>query len=105
LCDPTNEIIQEMELKTAYYKDLLNRFDTHIVSTKSISNGNHYTGHINEFLCYLEEREILTLKRIDTPVMKAYFNYLIERPKQRGTGTLSVRSVNDNLSSIRMFSI
>lgn len=105
LCDPTNTITQEMELKTIYYKDLLKRFDVHILSTKSIKSGNHYTGHVQEFLCYLEEHKIWNLKKADTSIMKAYFNYLIERPKKRGTGKLSVSSVNDNLSSLRMFSI
>lgn len=94
-----------MELKTTYYKDLLNRFDRHIISTKSIESGNHYTGQLKEFLCYLEEREIWKLKKVDTPIMKAYFNYLIERPKKRGTGKLSARTVNDHLSTLRMFSI
>lgn len=94
-----------MELKTTYYKDVLDRFDKHIISTKSIESGNHYTGQLKEFLCYLEQHEIYKLKKVDTPIMKAYFNYLIERPKKRGTGKLSARTVNDHLSTLRMFSI
>jgi integrase/recombinase XerD len=94
-----------MELKTTHYNDLLQKFDTHIVSTKSIKSGNHYTGQAKDFLCFLETNEILNLKKVDEPIMKAYFNHLITRPKQRNSGTLSVSSVNDNLSTLRMFSI
>jgi site-specific recombinase XerD len=94
-----------MELNTTNYKDLLSRFDTHIFSKKSIKSGNHYTGHAKEFLGFLERQGILSLKKVDELTMKSYFNYLIARPKFRGEGPLSPQTVNDNLSTIRMFSL
>ncbi len=94
-----------MELKTAHYTGLLRKFDTHIESTKSLNSGNSYTNHAKHFLLYLEDRQIFSLKYADGALMKEYFEFLITRPKIRGEGILSIRSVNDNLSSLRMFSI
>lgn len=94
-----------MKLKTTYYINLLNQFDTHIRSTKSIDSGNHYTGQINDFLIFLENNEILNLKKVDTPIMKDYFNHLVTRPKKRGEGTLSLATINDNLSTLNLFSL
>lgn len=94
-----------MELKTTHYKDLLSRFDTHIISTKSIKSGNHYSGHAKEFLCYLEQNQVFNLRKADEATMKAYFNYLIVRPKFRGQGPISTRTVNDHLSTLRMLSL
>lgn len=95
---------KSMKLKTTYYIDILKRFDTHIISTKSIKTGNHYTGEVEEFLKFLEENEINSLKKANAQVMKDYYSYLITRPKKRGTGTLSISSINANLSTLRMLS-
>lgn len=89
---------------TSYYKRLLDKFDTHIVSTKSLLRGNHYTAHAKEFFEFLLDREIMSLKKVDAQTTKAYFHYLTQRPKKRGEGTLSDRSVNDHLSTLRMLS-
>lgn len=94
-----------MELKTKKYKELLARFDRHVISTKSIKTGNHYTNQVKEFLCYLEDRGITSLKKVDATTTKTYFNYLTMRSKHKGEGTLSLRTVNDNLSTLRSFSI
>ena len=94
-----------MTLKTTHYKDLLHRFDTHIISTKSIKSGNHYTAQIKSFLIHLESKHILSLNQVDQSTMTTYLHHLSNRPKQRGTGTLSVRTINDHLSTLRLFSI
>lgn len=75
------------------------------MSTKSIRRGNHYSGQIKNFLIFLEHSNIFKLHRVNADVMKAYYKHLITRPKERGTGTLSPRTVNDNLSSLRLFSL
>jgi site-specific recombinase XerD len=94
-----------MKLQTRYYKRLLKDFDTHIMSTKSIRRGNHYSGQIKSFLIFLEKQNILKLHKVNANVMKAYYKHLITRPKERGKGTLSPLTVNDNLSSLRLFSL
>lgn len=93
-----------MPLQTTHYKEMLQDFDTHIVSTKAIKTGNHYTGQAREFLMYLEQQQVMHLNGATEKVMKNYFNYLIHRPKKRGTGTLNTSSVNDHLSTLRMLS-
>jgi site-specific recombinase XerD len=94
-----------MILQTRYYNRLLKDFDTHIVSTKSIRRGNHYSGQIKRFLIFLENRNILRLHKVNADVMKVYYKYLITKQKDRGKGTLNPRTINDNLSTLRLFSI
>lgn len=94
-----------MELKTTHYKDMLNQFDVHIISKKSIKSGNHYSGQAKEFLLFLEQMEVFNLKKVTEQIAKDYFNHLIARPKLRGNGPLSSLTVNDNLSTLRLFSI
>ena len=94
-----------MKLKTTTYKELLSKFDTHIMATKSIRTGNHYTGQIEDFLIFLEEKEVLDINNADKEIISRYFDYLSNRPKKRGTGKLSISTLNDNLSTLRMFSL
>jgi integrase/recombinase XerD len=93
-----------MKLKTLHFQDLLKIFDTHILSTKSTKTGNHYTGQVEDFLLFLEEKEIFDLKKVSYALAKEYFIVLSQRPKKRGKGTLTDRTINDNLSSLRSFS-
>jgi site-specific recombinase XerD len=93
------------ELKSTYYKTLLKRFDTYIIATKSIKTGNYYTGNVRDFFLYLEEREIFSLGGVSEKTMKEYLDFLVTRKKQRGNGLLSTRTINCNLSTLRMFSI
>lgn len=93
-----------MKLKTNYYQDLLKIYDTHVLTSKSIKTGNHYTAQVEEFLLFLEEKEIFDLRKVTQSLAKEYFLALSHRPKKRGKGTLSERTINDNLSSLRSFS-
>ena len=92
-------------LKTTYYKELLDRFNTFIEATKSLKSGNYYTGNIRDFFLYLESNQILDINQVDETVMRDYFGVLATRKKQRGKGTLSERTINCNLSTLRMFSL
>ena len=94
-----------MEIKTKYFIDLLSKFNVHIVSSKSIITGNHYTAQVKDFLSFLENTNVYNLKKVDDKHTKAYFNYLIQRPKKRNVGVLSTQTVNDNLSTLRLFSL
>lgn len=93
-----------MELKTEYYRNIYALFKVHTESTKSVKRSNPYTGNAKQFFQYLEENGISTLKAVNADVMKSYFNYLVTRPKKRGTGTLSIRTVNDHLSTLWLLS-
>ncbi len=94
-----------MNLKTSYYQNILKEFDTHIMATKSIKTGNHYTGQANNFLQFLEEKKQQDLNKVNRKMMESYFNHLTTRPKLRGEGRLSERAINDNLSTLRMLSV
>lgn len=94
-----------MSLKTTKYKQLRDDFATHIKATKSIKSGDHYTAHAVEFMEYLEEKGVFNIRKVSEDLMKEYHGYLSTRPNKRTGKPLSVRTVNDNMSSLRMFSI
>lgn len=94
-----------MIIKTSKYKKLIEDFAIHINATKSIKSGDHYTAQVREFLAYLESRDVLELKKVSDQLMKEYHGYLTHRPNKRTGQPLSVRTINDNMSSLRMFSI
>lgn len=94
-----------MNLKTSYYQNILKEFDTHIVATKSIKTGNHYTGPAKNFLQFLEEKNQLNLNQINRKMMESYYYHLTTRPKLRGEGTLRISTINGNLSTLRMLSV
>ncbi|MBV6485856.1 MAG: Tyrosine recombinase XerC [Flavobacteriales bacterium] len=93
-----------MNLKTSYYQNILKEFDTHIVATKSIKTGNYYTGQARKFLLFLEDKNQLNLNQVNRKIMESYFNHLTTRPKLRREGTLSISTINGNLSTLRMLS-
>lgn len=93
-----------MKLKTTYYQCILSEFDTHIISTKSVKTGNHYSGQVHNFLQFLEDNNIFHLNQVNKKVMEHYFHHLTTRPKLRGEGNLTTRTINDNLSTLRMLS-
>lgn len=94
-----------MKIQTTHYRKLLEKFDIHVRSTKSLQKGNHYAKQVEHFLIWLEQRRIFSLQKVNTPLMKAYFQFLITRPKKQGEGILKPSTVNDHLSSLRMFSL
>ena len=93
-----------MEIKTTYYKNIKEVMKVHFESTKMLNSGNHYLGQVEHFLYYLETNEIYSLKAVNKDVMGRYFTHLTNRPKLVGVGKLSNRTINDNLSTLRMFS-
>ena len=93
-----------MQIKTTYYKKIQEVMKVHFESTKMLNSGNHYIGQIEHFLFYLETNEIYSLKAVNKDVMGRYFTHLTNRPKLVGVGKLSNRTINDNLSTLRMFS-
>jgi integrase/recombinase XerD len=89
-------------LKSKYYKDLLNVMDIHFKASNKSKKTMHNTFHIQEYFEWLELHNIKHLSKVNKACNEAYFNYLISRPKLRGEGVLSPRTINDNLSSLRM---
>lgn len=93
------------KLKTKYYQNLLNIFDAHVHTRLVIKKHNNpYKSHVREFLKFLEDNNINKLKYAKPRVVLLYYEHLITRKKYRGEGTLSISTINSNLSSLRMFS-
>lgn len=93
-----------MMLKTDYYIQIQKDFTTHIRATKSIKSGDHYSSQAEEFLLYLENRQVKHLDKVTNNLMGEYYDQLSSRPKKRGEGKISLRTLNDNMSTLRMLS-
>lgn len=93
-----------MTLKTTYYINIQKDFTTHIRATKSIKSGDHYSAQVEEFLLFLEQQQVKHLEKVTNEIMGEYYHYLSYRPKKRGEGKISQRTLNDNMSTLRMLS-
>jgi integrase/recombinase XerD len=67
--------------------------------------GNNYQSAALEFLVWLETSGISTIKDVTNKISVAYFEYLITRPKQRGDGALSEKTIKFHLFALRLFQL
>jgi integrase/recombinase XerD len=94
-----------VELKNKTYKNHIGRFQSWLQTlgyAKSTVTGS--PAYVNEFLFYLENKEIKRLNQINNQVIKDYFIYLSRRKNNRKEGALSINSLRNNLSALRRFS-
>jgi site-specific recombinase XerD len=87
--------------KTIQNKDfqkLAQSFDSFIkVRNYKSGKGSMYQNALTEFLAWLEEIGITKIKDVSTKESIKYFEYLIARPKLRGEGTLSQKTIKFHL--------
>lgn len=80
------------------FQRLLEVFDSFIkVRNYKTGNSRMYQNTLIEFLVWLEESGINNIKELTTKESIKYFEYLIARPKLRGEGTLSQKSIKFHL--------
>jgi integrase/recombinase XerD len=85
-------------IQTPALQLLADGFDRFIkVRNYKAGKGNMYQNALTEFLIWLEESGIHKIKDVTTKESVKYFEYLISRPKQRGEGTLSQKSIKFHL--------
>tara|TARA_B100000508_G_C11464864_1_gene281193 strand:- start:1079 stop:2002 length:924 start_codon:yes stop_codon:yes gene_type:complete len=92
------------EITTKRYKEIFDEYDSFILSKgyKTTRNSKMYQTCVKEFLWWLESQSILKVTRIDSSVLMRYTEYLSNRPKLRGTGTLSQNMLNKHFFSLRL---
>ena len=64
-----------------------------------------YQNVVLEFLIWLEEFGITKIKNVTSKESIRYFEYLILRPKHRGTGTLAEKTIKFHLFALGLFAL
>ncbi len=85
-------------IQTPAFVQLANSFDRFIkVRNYKTGKSKMYQNTLTEFLVWLEESGINKIREVTSKESIKYFEYLIARPKQRGEGTLSQKSIKFHL--------
>lgn len=66
---------------------------------------NNYQSAVSEFLIWLEVSGISKIKDLTSKVSVAYFEYLTNRPKVRGEGTLADKTIKFHLFALGLFQL
>lgn len=91
-------------IQTSAYKNLYNEFESFVrVRNYKQGKGKMYQGVVLEFLIWLEEKGITKIQDVNSETSIQYFDYLIARPKQRGEGSLSSKSIKFHLFVLGLF--
>lgn len=86
------------------YISLYNQFES-FVKVRNYKQGKNkmYQSTVSEFLLWLEAKGITKIKDVTSEISIQYFDYLITRPKQRGEGTLSSKTIKFHLFVLGLF--
>ena len=91
-------------IQTSAYKNLYNEFESFVrVRNYKQGRGKMYQGVVLEFLIWLEDKGITKIQDVNSEISIQYFDYLIARPKQRGEGSLSSKSIKFHLFVLGLF--
>lgn len=91
-------------IQTPAYDNLLKEFDRFVkVRSYKQGRGTMYQNTIKEFLIWLEDSGVTKIKDVGSEQTLSYFEYLTTRPKQRGEGTLSEKTVKFHLFTLGLF--
>jgi integrase/recombinase XerD len=91
-------------IQTPAFQNLLNEFDSYVkVKNYKQGKGNMYQNAVTEFLFWLEESGISKIKSVTGKESVNYLEYLIGRPKHRGNGTLSSKTIKFHLFVMGLF--
>lgn len=91
-------------IKTQAFQNHLNDYDRFIkVRNYKTGNSEMYQNVVLEFLVWMEESGIIKIKSVTSKESVTYFEYLTNRPKQRGTGTLAEKTIKFHLFALGLF--
>jgi integrase/recombinase XerD len=91
-------------IQTPAFQNLLNDFDSFVkVRNYKQGKGKMYQSAVVEFLIWLEEFGITKITAVTSKESIQYFEYLTTRPKQRGEGTLSEKTIKFHLFALGLF--
>ncbi|KVV15068.1 tyrosine-type recombinase/integrase [Flavobacterium sp. TAB 87] len=91
-------------IQTSAFQKLLKNYDQFVkVRNYKTGNSNMYLIPVFEFLIWLEESGITAIKNVSSKESISYFEYLIARPKHRGTGALGGKTIKFHLFTLGLF--
>lgn len=91
-------------IQTSAYINIYNEFESFVrVRNYKQGRGKMYQGVVLEFLIWLEDKGITKIQEVNSEISIQYFDYLISRPKQRGEGSLSSKSIKFHLFVLGLF--
>jgi hypothetical protein len=77
-----------MIIQTHHYQILYAEFKVYISARKYAGLLSTYYTPIAQVLGWLEQKNILNIKQVNTAILIEYFDYLCTRPNMRRAGTL-----------------
>ena len=91
-------------INTPAFQNHLNDYD-HFIKVRNYKTGDSemYQNVVQEFLIWLEESGVIKIKSVTSKESVSYFEYLISRPKRRGTGTLAEKTIKFHLFALGLF--
>ena len=98
------ERVKKSSLKTPQYQILEKGFKSWL-ATLGYAESTVY-GHprqLREFLVWLEQKEITTIKEVTPQLTADFIHYFKNRPNQRRAGGLSIAHVNKQIDSLNKF--
>lgn len=91
-------------IQTPAFQNVLSDFDSFVkVRNYKQGKGKIYQSAAAEFLIWLEEFGITKITAVTSKESIQYFEYLTTRPKQRGEGTLSGKTIKFHLFALGLF--
>lgn len=91
-------------IQTPVFENHLNDYERFVkVRNYKTGNSQMYQNVVLEFLIWLEESGITKIKSVTSKESVSYFEYLILRPKHRGTGTLAEKTIKFHLFALGLF--
>ena len=95
--------MKSLPIHNPYFEQLLREFDKEI-KTKGYSNGGDmYPRCVREFLFFLENMGLSSIREVKATEIIAFYEYIRERPNQRKEGALSDSMIRHQLFSLRLF--
>lgn len=92
------------EIQTPAYQ-IFYKQQEEFISAKGFKAGRTkvFQTPVKDFLTWLEDKGITVIKEVTTADMKAYYEYLIERPNKRRAGTLADSTIKLHLLALSLF--
>lgn len=96
--------MKHLVLTNRMFIKLLKSFDIMVIA-KGYSRSKYcnYTTLVNEFLYFIEKQQIKKIDAIRIMHVRAYYNYIRNRPNDRNGNKLSDSTIKKHLLSVRMF--
>jgi integrase/recombinase XerD len=91
-------------IKNTAFQNLLNDFDSYVkVKNYRQGKGSMYQNAVSEFLIWLEKSGITSIRKVTGRESVSYYEHLVSRPKHRGNGTLSEKTIKFHLFALGLF--